>query len=104
MLTKWQDAFHEYLGLMLAVHGAFSDRSSALLTVQTLLSDLSSLHSRAEKLEAASSKIFGGDKSRIRKLEEMKETIRVTEDAKNVAVREYERIKVSHIFCHFVNT
>ena len=81
---------------MLAVHGAFSDRSSALLTVQTLLSELSTLHSRAEKLEAASSKIFGGDKSRIRKIEELKETIRVTEDAKNVAIREYERIKVSN--------
>lgn len=79
---------------MLAVHSAFSDRSSALLTVQTLLSELSSLQSRAEKLEAASSKVFGGDKSRIRKLEELQETIRVTEDAKNVAIREYERIKV----------
>lgn len=85
---------HEYLGLMLAVHGAFSDRSSSLLTLQTLLSDLSSLQSRAEKLEAASSKIFGADKSRNRKLEELKETIRVTEDAKNIATREYERIKV----------
>lgn len=80
---------------MLSVHGAFADRSSALLTVQTLLSELSSLHSRSEKLEAASSKIFGGDKSRIRKIEELKETIRVTEDAKSVAIREYERIKVS---------
>lgn len=79
---------------MLAVHGAFSDRSSALLTVQTLLSELSSLQSRAEKLEVASSKIFGADKSRVRKLEELQETIRVTEDAKNVAIREYERIKV----------
>lgn len=49
---------------------------------------------RAEKLEAASSKIFGGDKSRIRKIEELKETIRVTEDAKSVAINEYERIKV----------
>lgn len=91
--VKHLDTLHEYLGLMLAVHSAFSDRSSALLTVQTLLSELSSLQSRAEKLEAASSKIFGGDKSRIRKTEELKETIRVTEDAKNVAVREYERIK-----------
>ncbi|KAK9279964.1 hypothetical protein L1049_013648 [Liquidambar formosana] len=91
--VKHLDTLHEYLGLMLAVHNAFSDRSSALLTVQTLLSELSSLHSKAEKLEAASSKIFGGDKSRIRKIEEMKETIRVTEHAKNVAVREYERIK-----------
>lgn len=87
------DTLHEYLGLMLAVHSAFSDRSSALLTVQTLLSELSSLHSRAEKLEAASSKVFGGDKSRVRKMEELKETIRVTEDAKSVAVGEYERIK-----------
>ncbi|XP_057442208.1 sorting nexin 2B isoform X2 [Lotus japonicus] len=91
--VKHLDTLHEYLGLMLAVHSAFSDRSSALLTVQTLLSELSSLQSRAEKLEAASSKIFGGDKSRIRKLEELQETIRVTEDAKNIAIREYERIK-----------
>ncbi|BAT81425.1 hypothetical protein LR48_Vigan07g097700 [Vigna angularis] len=88
-----QDTLHEYLGLMLAVHSAFSERSSALLTVQTLLSELSALQSRAEKLEAASSKIFGADKSRVRKLEELQETIRVTEDAKNVATREYERIK-----------
>ncbi|XP_065880750.1 sorting nexin 2B-like [Euphorbia lathyris] len=91
--VKHLDTLHEYLGLMLSVHGAFSDRSSALLTVQTLLSELSSLHSRAEKLEAASSKIFGGDKSRIRKIEELKDTTRATEDAKNVAIREYERIK-----------
>ncbi|XP_004490663.1 sorting nexin 2B-like isoform X2 [Cicer arietinum] len=91
--VKHLDTLHEYLGLMLAVHSAFTDRSSALLTVQTLLSELSSLQSRAEKLEAASSKIFGGDKSRIRKLEELQETIRATEDAKNVAIREYERIK-----------
>lgn len=86
---------HEYLGLMLAVRGAFSDRSNALLTVQTILSDLSSMHSRAEKLEVASSRIFGGDESRIRKLEEIRKTIRATEDAKSCAVREYERIKVT---------
>lgn len=91
--VKHLDTLHDYLGLMLAVNSAFSDRSSALLTVQTLLSDLASLQSRAEKLEVASSKIFGGDKSRIRKLEELQETIRVTEDAKSVSIREYERIK-----------
>ncbi|KAK6145578.1 hypothetical protein DH2020_022398 [Rehmannia glutinosa] len=91
--VKHLDKLHEYLGVMLAVNNAFSDRSSAFLTVQTLLSDLSSLHSRIEKLEAASSKIFGGDRSRIRKIEELRETVRVTEDAKNSAVREYEQIK-----------
>lgn len=91
--VKHLDKLHEYLGVMLAVNNAFSDRSSALLTVQTLLSELSSLKSRIEKLEAASSKIFGGDRSRIRKIEELRETHRVTEDAKSSAVREYERIK-----------
>ncbi|KAF8115594.1 hypothetical protein N665_0025s0062 [Sinapis alba] len=91
--VKHLDILHDYLGLMMAVQGAFADRSSALLTVQTLLSEISSLEGRAEKLEAASSKVFGGDKSRIKKIEEIKETIRGTEDAKNVAIREYERIK-----------
>ncbi|KZV57372.1 sorting nexin 2A-like [Dorcoceras hygrometricum] len=91
--VKHLDKLHEYLGVVLAVNNAFSDRSSALLTVQTLLSDLSSLNSRIEKLEAASSKIFGGDRSRIQKIEELRETVRVTEAAKNCAVREYERIK-----------
>ncbi|KAK4718224.1 hypothetical protein R3W88_016562 [Solanum pinnatisectum] len=91
--VKHLDKLHEYLGVMLSVNNAFSDRSSALLTVQTLLSELSSLNSRIEKLEAAASKIFGGDRSRIRKIEELKETHRVTEDAKSSAVREYERIK-----------
>ncbi|KAK4436476.1 Sorting nexin 2B [Sesamum alatum] len=91
--VKHLDKLHEYLGVMLAVNNAFSDRSSAFLTVQTLLSDLSSLHSRIEKLEAASSKIFGGDSSRIRKIEELRETVRVTEDAKTCAIREYERVK-----------
>lgn len=85
---------------MLAVNNAFSDRSSALLTVQTLLSELSSLNSRIEKLDVASSKIFGGDRSRIRKIEELKET--VTEDAKTCAIREYEQIKVSFSFSSFI--
>lgn len=74
-----------------------SDRSSALLTVQTLISDLSSLHAKAGKLESGSSGIFSPDKARVRKIEEMKETIRMTEDAKNVAYSDYERIKVLYI-------
>ncbi|KAG5064435.1 Sorting nexin 2B [Glycine max] len=93
LVYKSMDKLHEYLGTMLAVNNAFSDRSSALLTVQTLSSELASLHSRVEKLEVASSKIFGGDKSRMRKIEELREAIRVTQDAKICADREYERIK-----------
>jgi hypothetical protein len=89
-----QDTLHEHLSIMLSVHTAFGDRASALLTVQTLMSDLTSLQSRIEKLEAAASKIFGGDRARLRRVEELKETIRATEDAKFCALREYERIKV----------
>ncbi|CAN6469713.1 unnamed protein product [Victoria cruziana] len=91
--VKHLGKLHEYLGLMQAVHSAFSDRTSALLTVQTLFSELSSMNLRAERLEAASSRIFGADKSRNRRLEELRETIRVTEASKSCAIKEYERIK-----------
>ncbi|CAM8910315.1 unnamed protein product [Rhodiola kirilowii] len=91
--VKHLDKLHDYLGMMIAVNNAFSDRSSALLTVQSLMSELSALNFRIEKLEVASSKIFGGDRSRLRKIDELKETVRLTEDAKSCAVREYERIK-----------
>ena len=82
---------------MLSVHTAFSDRASALLTVQTLMSDLASLQSRIEKLEATASKIFGGNEARLRRIEELRETIRATEDAKFCALREYERIKIMNV-------
>ncbi|KAL8128099.1 hypothetical protein AgCh_014890 [Apium graveolens] len=91
--VKHLDKLHDYLGVMLAINNAFSDRANALLTVQTLLSELASLNVRIENLEAASSKNFCGDRSRIRKIDELKETVRVTEEAKTCAVREYERIK-----------
>uniref|UniRef100_A0A6V7QRQ3 Sorting nexin/Vps5-like C-terminal domain-containing protein n=1 Tax=Ananas comosus var. bracteatus TaxID=296719 RepID=A0A6V7QRQ3_ANACO len=96
-IVKYLDTLHEYLGVMLAIHNAFADRSSALLTVQTLSSDLFSLEARAEKLEAASSKTFSLDRTRSHKIEELKETIKITEDAKSCALREYERIN-SNVF------
>ena len=79
---------------MLAAHNAYSDRANALLTVQTLLSEVSSLQSRTEKLENASSRVFGADKTKNHKVEELKETLKITEESKNFTVREYERIKV----------
>ncbi|KAG0481156.1 hypothetical protein HPP92_011688 [Vanilla planifolia] len=90
---KHLETLHEYIGLMLSIRNAFSERSDALLTVQTLLSDISSLRARADKLEAASARIFGGDESRVRKVEEIRKKITVIEDAKECATREYEKIK-----------
>ncbi|XP_024990510.1 sorting nexin 2A-like [Cynara cardunculus var. scolymus] len=90
---KHLEKLHDYLGAMLAVNSAHSDRSNALLTVQTLESEVSTLNSRIEKLEAVAFKVFGGDRSRIQKIEELKEAMRVTDGAKDCAVREYKRIK-----------
>ncbi|KAL8129862.1 hypothetical protein V2J09_019017 [Rumex salicifolius] len=81
------DILHEYLETMLAARIAFLDRSSALLTVQTLVSEHSALQS---KVAASSSKGFG---SRNQKVEELSTAMRVTEDAKICAIKEYERIK-----------
>ncbi|PKU79323.1 sorting nexin 2B isoform X2 [Dendrobium catenatum] len=87
------ETLQEYTGLMLSIRNAFSERSGALLTVQTLISDLASWHARAEKLEAASARFFSGYDSRIQRLEEIRRTMRITEDAKSCATREYEKIK-----------
>lgn len=87
------DQLHEYLSLMQSVRTAFSDRSNALLTVQTLITEISAINTRIDKLAAASSKIFGGDKSRLHKIEELKEALKTTEEARETAIREYERIK-----------
>lgn len=87
------DQLHEYLSLMQSVHTAFGDRSNALLTVQTLLTEISSINTRMDKLAAASSKIFGGDKSRLYKIEELKEALKTTEAARETAVQEYLRVK-----------
>ncbi|XP_024542467.1 sorting nexin 2A-like [Selaginella moellendorffii] len=88
---KYLLTFHEYLALMQAIHGAFAERSKALLTVQTLKSDISSMQARYEKLTAASLRIFGGDK---RKIEETKAAIASSEEACASARKEYDRIKV----------
>ncbi|KAL8172335.1 hypothetical protein V2J09_024139 [Rumex salicifolius] len=87
------DVLHDYLGMMLAADHAFAERSSALLNVQTLASELSSLQFKIEKLEISSSKIFGGDRSTLLKIEEMKETAKTTEEAKHSAIVAYDQIK-----------
>ncbi|KAJ3669054.1 hypothetical protein LUZ60_011004 [Juncus effusus] len=91
-LVTHLDVLHEYLGLMIPINNAFSDRTSALNTVQNLTSELSSLNARLEKFEVANAKVFQ-DKARARKIEELRESIRFTEDAKSNAIRQYEKIK-----------
>ena len=96
-----QDHLHEYFNLMHSVNTAFNERSTALLTVQTLATEISSLNTRIEKLMVASSKVFGGDKTRNRKIEELKEALMTMEESRDSATAEYERIKVNFV-CNII--
>lgn len=93
-MSWWQDELHEYLGLMQALHTAFSDRHNALITVQTLATDVVTLNKQIEKSVAASNKVFGGSKSQNRKTEELKESLKNTEEASQLAQKQYDQIKV----------
>jgi hypothetical protein len=92
-----QDTIHKYLETMTSVHNAFTDRSNALLHIQSLSSDLFTLHSRVAKLESVSSRGIDQERSRYQKVAELKETIRTAEDAKSRARKDYELIKVNHL-------
>lgn len=85
---------------MQALHIAFADRSNALLTVQTFMSDVAANNMQIEKLEAASNKVFGGSKTQNRKISELKEAVKVTGEARDLAQKEYECIKVSFVVSH----
>lgn len=96
-VVKHLGIIHEYVETMAAVHNAFSDRSSALLRVQNLSADLYFLHTRAGKLESVSSRGMDQERLRYQKIEELKETIRTTEDAKTHALKELEHIKENNM-------
>ncbi|CAO2166874.1 unnamed protein product [Urochloa humidicola] len=96
-IVKHLGVIHEYMETMAAVHNAFADRSNALLRVQNLSADLYFLHTRAGKLESVSSRGMDQETSRYQKLEELKETIRVTEDAKAHALKELDLIKENNM-------
>uniref|UniRef100_M8CG66 Sorting nexin-4 n=1 Tax=Aegilops tauschii TaxID=37682 RepID=M8CG66_AEGTA len=96
-IVKHLDTIHKYLETMTSVHNAFTDRSNALLHIQSLSSDLFALHNRVAKLESVSSRGIDQERTRYQKVEELKETIRTSEDAKSHARKEYELIKENNM-------
>ncbi|TVU36674.1 hypothetical protein EJB05_18618, partial [Eragrostis curvula] len=96
-IVKHLGIIHDHIETMASVHNAFTDRSSALLRVQNLSAELFFLHNRVGKLESVSSRGMGEDRSRYQKIEELKETIRATEDAKSHALKELEVIKENNM-------
>jgi hypothetical protein len=89
-----QDELHKYLGLMQALHATYADRNNALVSVQTLSTDVAALNKQIEKSVAASSKVFGGSKSQDRRTGELKETLTITEEAYQQGHKQYDLIKV----------
>uniref|UniRef100_A0A0A9G5V2 PX domain-containing protein n=2 Tax=Arundo donax TaxID=35708 RepID=A0A0A9G5V2_ARUDO len=96
-IVKHLGIVHEHMETMASVHNAFIDRSSSLLRVQNLSAELFFLHTRAGKLESVSSRGFDQERSRYQKIDELKETIRATEEAKSHALKELERIKENNM-------
>lgn len=78
----------------MAVNNAYLDGSNALLTVQTLLSELSNLNSRIEKLVAAASKIFGGRRSELENFI----TTHTMQAILNLVSARYEILTQSHTY------
>eukprot|EP00252_Welwitschia_mirabilis_P000520 TRINITY_DN10491_c0_g2_i1.p1 TRINITY_DN10491_c0_g2~~TRINITY_DN10491_c0_g2_i1.p1 ORF type:complete len:531 (-),score=130.03 TRINITY_DN10491_c0_g2_i1:46-1638(-) len=91
--VKHLDKLQEYLSVMQAVHTAFSDRSDALSTIQSLMSELSSLKSKDECLSSSSSGFYGDTIGNSLKAAESREHIRATQKNLDHATRQYECIK-----------
>lgn len=51
---KHFDSLHEHMGMIIVVYNAFANRSRALLSIQTLILELSTLNSRVDKLPVRS--------------------------------------------------
>ncbi len=83
---------HDYLGLMPAALSALRERDQATLTYQTLCNEMRSKQAQVAKLEEKSAGKLGGDKSKTRKVHELRLDIEALEKAKKAALEECERI------------
>ncbi len=62
--------------------------------VQTLMLDVATNNMQIEKLVITSNKVFGGKNIHNKKVSELKEVVKVTEEAHNLAQKKYDCIKV----------
>mmetsp|Transcript_30233 Transcript_30233/g.41845 ORF Transcript_30233/g.41845 Transcript_30233/m.41845 type:complete len:619 (+) Transcript_30233:130-1986(+) len=87
------EPLHDYLALNNSVRKALADRTNALLTAQTLESELKAKKERMTKLETHKAKVFGGEKNHQRRVEDLRKEIEACENSHRCAVQEYGRIK-----------
>jgi len=84
---------HDYLALLPAIRIALRERDAARITVATIEAELQEKKKRVSNLEEQSSKVFGGDKNRTRKISELQQTVSSLEAACDASRAEYERVK-----------
>jgi len=84
---------HEYLAMQNAVKKAMAHRTDALLTAQTLEAEVASKKQRITRLDEQRAKVFGGDKARQRKIDELTREVEAAEASHGAALEEFERIK-----------
>ncbi|EFJ49103.1 hypothetical protein VOLCADRAFT_90391 [Volvox carteri f. nagariensis] len=84
---------HEYLGLMPAALKGLRARDKALLTADTLQSDLEARRKAISELEAAGAKVFGGDAAKAKRVVELSGDVAVLEQSVVAAQARYDRIK-----------
>jgi len=88
---------HDYLGLLPSIRAAFRERDNARLTVAALEEDHEDKKKRVSQLEDQSSKVFGGDKNRTRKISDLQHTLGALEAAQQAGTAEYERVKTRNL-------
>ncbi|GLI63759.1 hypothetical protein VaNZ11_006833 [Volvox africanus] len=84
---------HEYLGLMPAALKGLRARDKALLTADTVQSDLAGRRKAIADLEAAGAKVLGGDAAKAKKVAELNGDVAVLEQSVVVARARYDKIK-----------
>ncbi|GIL87549.1 hypothetical protein Vretimale_14752 [Volvox reticuliferus] len=84
---------HEYLGLMPAALKGLRARDKALLTADTVQSDLEGRRKAIVDLEAAGAKVFGGDTAKAKKVAELNGDVAVLEQSVVAARARYDKIK-----------
>ncbi|KAI8464908.1 MAG: hypothetical protein J3K34DRAFT_438762 [Monoraphidium minutum] len=86
------EPLHDYLGLMPAVLRGLTSREHALVTHVTLEADLVARQQALAELQVAGAKVFGGDKAKAKRAEDLRSEIAQLELSIGSARTEYERI------------
>lgn len=85
---------HDNLALAPAASKALKEREAALLTLHAIEADLEKRRHTIVAIEEEGQKVFGGDKAKLRKTDNLKNEVAGLEAAVQAAGQEYDRVKL----------